>query len=319
MRRTFALIAAWLALAAPAAAFGPLIEVADLEARLAAADGSETALPGLPDLVIDIRNPRAFAAGHIPGAVNAPYARWRGPRENPGRVPSEADLEALLGGIGASPEMAVLIVHAGRNPTEFGAAARVYWTLKSAGFGQLAILNGGAEAWTVAGGTLETGEGVSRPLQVDVTLSREWWIDADGVADVVDGSSPAVLLDARPLAFFEGDRKHGAAAEAGTLAGALNIVHSTWFASGGPFMEAPAEMIARIQAIAAENADRPLVSFCNTGHWAATNWFAASELAGVEGAVRVLGRDRLNASNHLRRRLHEGTARGEPGRMDDVE
>jgi thiosulfate/3-mercaptopyruvate sulfurtransferase len=24
------------------------------------------------------------------------------------------------------------------------------------------------------------------------------------------------------------------------------------------------------------------VSFCNTGHWAAINWFALSELAGVE-------------------------------------
>ena len=25
-----------------------------------------------------------------------------------------------------------------------------------------------------------------------------------------------------------------------------------------------------------------LVSFCNTGHWAATNWFALSELAGID-------------------------------------
>jgi thiosulfate/3-mercaptopyruvate sulfurtransferase len=24
------------------------------------------------------------------------------------------------------------------------------------------------------------------------------------------------------------------------------------------------------------------VSFCNTGHWAATDWFALSELAGIE-------------------------------------
>lgn len=26
-----------------------------------------------------------------------------------------------------------------------------------------------------------------------------------------------------------------------------------------------------------------LVSFCNTDHWVATNWFAMSELAGIEG------------------------------------
>ena len=27
--------------------------------------------------------------------------------------------------------------------------------------------------------------------------------------------------------------------------------------------------------------DRPIASFCNTGHWAATNWFALSEVAGI--------------------------------------
>jgi thiosulfate/3-mercaptopyruvate sulfurtransferase len=27
----------------------------------------------------------------------------------------------------------------------------------------------------------------------------------------------------------------------------------------------------------------PIVSFCNTGHWAATNWFVLSEVAGIEG------------------------------------
>lgn len=25
-----------------------------------------------------------------------------------------------------------------------------------------------------------------------------------------------------------------------------------------------------------------LVSFCNTGHWASTNWFALSEIAGIQ-------------------------------------
>ena len=28
--------------------------------------------------------------------------------------------------------------------------------------------------------------------------------------------------------------------------------------------------------------DAGLISFCNTGHWAATNWFALSELAGID-------------------------------------
>ncbi|MDC3348441.1 hypothetical protein OAV60_03885, partial [Paracoccaceae bacterium] len=29
--------------------------------------------------------------------------------------------------------------------------------------------------------------------------------------------------------------------------------------------------------------DGPVVSFCNTGHWAATNWFMMSEVQGMDG------------------------------------
>jgi thiosulfate/3-mercaptopyruvate sulfurtransferase len=30
--------------------------------------------------------------------------------------------------------------------------------------------------------------------------------------------------------------------------------------------------------------DEEVISFCNTGHWAATHWFALSELAGIENS-----------------------------------
>jgi Rhodanese-related sulfurtransferase len=39
-----------------------------------------------------------------------------------------------------------------------------------------------------------------------------------------------------------------------------------------------------------------LVSFCNTGHWAATNWFALSELAGIEN-VRLYPESMVGWSN----------------------
>ena len=255
-------------IASVAAAFGPLTEPQE---------GVEGAL------VLDIRGAEDFAAGHIPGAVNTPYANYRGPADNPGRVPALEDLQSMLRAAGATTDQPILVVHQGKNETDFGSAARVYWTLKSAGFPQLSVLNGGFDGWVVAGNAPSAQAITPTPSDVTLSWSDAWMIDADGVADVVAGNSDAVLLDARPGEFFRGDAKHGAAAEAGTLAGALNIVHSTWFGSGTPRIEAPGEMISQIQTIAAENADTPLVSFCNTGHWAATNWFAASELAGVEG------------------------------------
>ena len=54
-----------------------------------------------------------------------------------------------------------------------------------------------------------------------------------------------------------------------------------------------------MRQLAEENGFGPedrLVSFCNTGHWAATNWFALSELAGIEG-VRLYPESVVGWSN----------------------
>ncbi len=62
-------------------------------------------------------------------------------------MPDAADLQEALRAAGLEKDRPVLVVHAGASETDFGAAARVYWTLKTAGFPQLAVLNGGYEGW----------------------------------------------------------------------------------------------------------------------------------------------------------------------------
>ena len=105
----------------------------------------------------------------------------------------------------------------------------------------------------------------------------------DEVLKVVSGESDALLIDARPADFFKAKKKHPAAKKAGTLDGAIQLVNFGWFKTDkDPVITPPEDLIEQVRALADENAGKPLVSFCNTGHWAATNWFAVSELAGVE-------------------------------------
>ncbi|MHA3978528.1 sulfurtransferase [Halovulum sp. GXIMD14794] len=266
--RTLLTIATYLTGATAALAWGPLAEPGE-EAQA--------------ERILDIRSPEDFAKGHLPGAVNAPYGDWRGPADNPGELIDTATLQQLLRDAGVEDGQDILIVHQGDSTTDFGAAARVYWTLKSAGLDSLAVLNGGYADWVEAGNSPSTEAASVEPTEIDVTWDNSWTIDRAGVAEVVDGKSGAVLIDARPHEFFTGETKHDAASRPGTLAGALNLVNTVWFGNGDPRIDAPQEMIDRVKALAAENGDAPLVSFCNTGHWAATNWFAASELAGIEG------------------------------------
>ena len=233
--------------------------------------------------VLDIRAPDAYAGGHVAGALNAPYGSWRGPKENPGARLSDAALTERMQSLGLEPGDRVVVTYQGRNTTDFGAAARVYWTLKSAGLTEIAILNGGIASWVKAGKGLSGVAASAERSAVSYTLANDWMITREGVQDVLAGARQSTMIDARPMAFWKGEKKHPAARRAGTLEGALQITHDSWFPGSATEVTASDRVMEIARAAGYQHDGKELVSFCNTGHWAATNWFALSELAGVEG------------------------------------
>jgi thiosulfate/3-mercaptopyruvate sulfurtransferase len=272
LSRILAALVAFAALAAQAApAVPPLLSPAELQARLAQ-----------PELrVIDIRSPKVFDAKHIPGALSAPYGSWRGPASNPGELPDLGRLTRLVQRLGLTPATHVVVTYSGEDATDFGAAARVYWTLKVLGLKNLSILNGGMEAWAEAGLAQD-----DMPLAVPAS-SYVPAIDSSLIAtrDELQGRLAAGstrLLDARPSPFFNGQTRHAASLVPGTLKGAVNLEYTRWFAPDSARM-LPADEVKRLAEATPGAGDGDAVSFCNTGHWAAINWFALSELAGQKG------------------------------------
>lgn len=252
------------------AAIGPLITPAELQGLI----GTEDA-----PLVLDIRGP-AYEQGHVEGAISAPYALFRGEATNPGALLPIEELESRLQSLGITHEQPVVVVHQGSDDSDFGAAARVYWTLKSAGVEQLAILDGGAAAWAAEGLPFETVINEPGASDITVTFSDRWLATTDDVAAIVAGESSARLLDARPADFYEGRQSHPEASRPGTLPGAENLSHAVWFQDATRTLDATAA--AAEAADVGITAGDHVVTFCNTGHWAATEWFALSELAGID-------------------------------------
>lgn len=254
--------------ATQAAAVSPLLTAAELQPLL-----------GQPDVrVLDIRAPQDYAAGHIPGAVNTPYGAYRGPADNAGALRSEAELTELLRKAGIDHGTHVVVAHAGSNATDFGAAARVYWTLKVGGLTRLSVLDGGTQGWQAAGGTLDTAVPEVTPSEFTYRYDQSLIASTEDVAAIVKTGQGPLLLDSRPVGFFNGEQRVDAAARYGTLPGAKVLEFSTFFNADGKTLK-PAEELRAI-AEQAGVADAPTVSFCNTGHWAATNWFVLSEIAG---------------------------------------
>lgn len=268
------------------AELGPLVDPAGLREAIDTTD----------PVVLDIRSAAAYEDGHVPGALNAPYGLFRGPSDNPGQLVSEDHITQVLRGLGIDAETPVVVIHQGTDQTDFGAAARVYWTLKSSGISPLAILNGGMNAWTGAGEEVAIGAAPEvSPSEITVNFSDEWLATRADVKAIVDGEDTAQLIDARPEAFWQGKTKHGAAAQPGTLPQSRYFTHDRWFGGNEPARIDP-DLIRRLAAENGFAQDDSLVSFCNTGHWAATNWFALSEVAGID-TVRLYPESVVGWSN----------------------
>jgi len=245
--------------------------------------------------VLEIRSdPEAFAKDHIPGAVHIPYGEFRGPKGNPGALPDLKALATTLGSRGLTPEDAVVVVHDGVTTSDFGAAARVYWTLKSVGFTELAILNGGFRGYQKDGFQRSAEVTQSEPVELSLGFNPAWYADTEAVAARVDAGEGASLIDARLDAFFAGKAWHGAAAKPGILPGATHFSFEAFFDENTPLLKDQAEIQ---QIVADEGLDQPsTVSYCNTGHWAATNWFVLSEVAEVRD-VRLYAASMVEWSN----------------------
>lgn len=233
--------------------------------------------------VLDIRSAvdgggaAAFLAAHVPGAVHTDYTRdgWRAARGLvTGLLPDAEALAQLFGRLGISPHHHVVIVGAGNGPADFSAAARVYWTLKTAGHRDVSVLDGGMAAWTAdPNRPVEAGAGlVPAPTRYPVVLDLTWRSDLAAVEAAV-AAGDAILLDSRPQAFFQGLKKSPQALRPGRLPGAMGLDYTLAFDADGR-LRPPAQIAALFAALP----DGAVINYCNTGQQAAANWFIMSEL-----------------------------------------
>lgn len=276
MKRTFVPVLAWFALGAACAA-QPLLTPAELQA-----------LQTQPAVrVIDVRDAKSYAANHIANAVHSPYSQWRGPASNPGNPPTLPQLTQLVQSLGLTAATHAVVVSSGADTTDFGAAARVYWTLKMLGVKELSIVNGGMQAWTSAGlaQTTEVPTVAASKFQ-PVPDERLLATRAEVQQHVAEGN--AALVDSRPDDFYLGKKRAPAAQRSGTLPGAQQLDYSQWFVPGtSTFVDT--ESARRIAAKVKREQGQETVAFCNTGHWAATDWFGLSEVAGVPNVSLYAG------------------------------
>jgi len=231
-------------------------------------------------LVVDLSQPEIYMAGHLPGAISLSYdAIVRTEPPVLGLLPATAQLEAVFGDLGVTPECHVVAY----DDEAGGKASRLLWTLAVAGHSNCSLLCGGTAAWQAQGLQLSPEETVATPVDFKMNIDRA--LIADRAWILAHLNDPEVaIVDVRSAAEYDGrDRR---ASRGGHLPGAINIEWSLAVKPGralGLPME-PGRFGEALQQ-AGVRKDQTVVVYCHSHHRSSHSYVALKAL----GYERVRG------------------------------
>jgi len=211
--------------------------------------------------------------GHIPTAGFADLTNELVDTESdyPYAMPEPEKFAAAMAALGVGDNSRVVLY-----AREYSAwAARVWWMLRWIGFDNVAILDGGMNAWTQAGYPLSTEAANEEMATLSVSLRPTLIAERDEVFDAIKDES-VELIDAMPAAHFRGEMvMYG---RSGHIPTAINI--PTVFAEDGSFLSD--------QALAESHSfdkDTRYITYCGGGISASANAFAMHRLGFSDIAV----------------------------------
>lgn len=219
---------------------------------------------------------RAYAAGHIPGAVYADLERDLSSPVVPGSgrhpLPDPTTLANKLRAWGVSRDSLVVCYD-----DQSGAiAARLWWLLRWLGHERAAVLDGGYRAWLDLGGEPSSAVPAPEPGDFEPHPVSELIVSADELARRLHDPAYRVL-DARAKERFRGDVE-SIDRVAGHIPGALSVPFADNLAHGR--MKSPAELRERFAAVIGETPPERVVVYCGSGVTACHDILAA-EHAGL--------------------------------------
>jgi thiosulfate/3-mercaptopyruvate sulfurtransferase len=165
----------------------------------------------------------------------------------------------------------------------FTASARVWWMFRAMGHNDVAVLDGGFDAWRAAGGAIEDlPPHFHADRHFTVRPRRDLVRDLNQVQQTLTAKS-AQVVDARAAARFRGEAEEPRPnLRRGHMPGAINVPYTDVMGANG-LMKPEAELKA-IFAKAGVDLAKPIVNTCGSGVTAATLALAQS-LAGHDDAA----------------------------------
>ncbi|MDD1662082.1 MAG: sulfurtransferase [Methanomicrobiales archaeon] len=216
-----------------------------------------------------------YLRGHIPGALYVEENHFRFSRERPGIFLPPEVAELLLRRLGIRSDHPV-VVCSSSGPLSACTAfvgdgleqTMLAYTLARYGHRKVYILDGGVDKWQEEGRPLSQEFPSIAESEIRVQLRRDFIIEYEELKTEKD-SPEAILLDARPAAFYEGQ---GPWPKPGHIPGAVSLPWKGLMDDKNKKLLKPEDQIRALLAEKKISPDRTVICSCGTGR-EATNEF----------------------------------------------
>jgi thiosulfate/3-mercaptopyruvate sulfurtransferase len=241
-------------------------------------------------LIVDLSKPDNYRKLHVPGAVHIDYGQIIAMRKPVmGLLPDDNTLEKLFSAIGIDADTHVVAY----DDEGGGRAARLLWTLETAGHARYSLLNGGLHAWANEGHPHDSTAVTPVAKSFTVRHTDAPVADSNYIHEHL-GDSACCLLDVRSPDEYLGVKKY--AERAGHIPGAVNMEWTQAIDTGRNLRFKPdAELRSLLEQVGA-TPDKQIIVYCQTHHRSAHTYIVLkhlgySDIKGYPGSWSEWGND----------------------------
>jgi thiosulfate/3-mercaptopyruvate sulfurtransferase len=258
-------------------------------------------------IMLDIRSPDAYGAGHIPGSINEPFVTafdptCRGPSSNwiVGsadclwlQLPEKENLFKTIGNLGITKDSSVVIVTA-PNPNEppyygLANATRVADTLLYAGVKKVAVLDGGYPKWAAERKPTSNDVPKVKPIPYSNKVNKEMFVSIEYVRKHI---GKAVIIDARDAEVYFGAAIEPFSPKEGHIPTAKSLptpymwqelktqdkTHTYYTYKDKKLLKAMAS------GVIGGDMNKEIIVYCGVGGYASSWWFVLNQVLGYKNA-----------------------------------
>ena len=215
--------------------------------------------------ILDLRDAKAYAAGHIPGAVHLDEAALRNPQDKETYLPTPETFSAMMSHAGVGNNSHVVLY----DDQNSRPSARLWYVLNAYGHTRVSVLNGGWKKYAMENSALSMETPKVEETKFAPRVTPE--LSCPG-PELLARKPNVVVLDVRSPEEYAGTQTSGGATKAGRVPGAVNV---DWRENvSGPYGEfKPAAELRKMYAAKGVTPDKEIVTYCAGGGRAAHSLF----------------------------------------------